>query len=220
MPKRIFAIALAAMGAITGMQSALASDNLFKSCAYDSPLANYTEAAGFYDCSADVGATARCLDDVGFIDHKFTASLVFSGDKLVIVSLFTPYDRDVFARSIGALSKTFGLLALTDGKSVLDLVDLAGKVKNKDEYAAKLSNYESVALAANDLTYTFFEGITSASGASSAHSVVASAPDNIRGADLIVSGEGDESMIIIKFSFPKLDEHKMAQQAKKPVEAF
>ncbi|UCP10127.1 hypothetical protein K5R88_00265 [Pseudomonas sp. MM213] len=103
---------------------------------------------------------------------------------------------------------------------MLDLVDLAGKVKNKDEYAAKLSNYESVALAANDLTYTFFEGITSASGASSAHSVVVSAPDNIRGADLIVSGEGDESMIIIKFSFPKLDEHKMAQQAKKPVEAF
>ncbi|MBD9586833.1 hypothetical protein IB254_07160 [Pseudomonas sp. PDM03] len=220
MQKKIVAIALATLGIFVGMQNAVAGDNLFKSYAYDTPLANYTEAAGFYDCSADVGATARCIDDVDFIDQKFTASLVFSDDKLIIVSLFTPYDRDVFARAIGALAKTFGLVALTDGKSVLDLVELTGKAKSKDEYTATLTNYESVALNANELTYSFFEGVTSFKGASNVHSLMASAPANIRGADLIVTGEGDESSIIIKFSFPKLDEHKMAQQAKKPVEAF
>lgn len=220
MQKRITAIALAALGMFIGLQNAVAADNLFKSYAYDTALANYTEAAGFYDCTADVGATARCIDDVDFIDHKFTASLIFSGDKLIIVSLFTPYDRDVFGRGIGALAKTFKLLALTDGKSVLDLVELASKVKNKDEYTAKLSNYESIALASNDLTYTFFEGITSFNGASNAHSVVASAPANIRGAELIVTGDDDDSTIVIKFSFPKLDENKLIQQAKKPVESF
>ncbi|WP_338580548.1 hypothetical protein [Pseudomonas sp. MAG733B] len=220
MSKNIFAAALAAMGFFTGVQNAMAEDNLFKNYAYDAPIAKYTEAAGYYDCSADVGATARCIDDVDFLDQKFTAGLVFSGDKLMLVSLFAPYDRDLFGRAIGALAKTFTLVALTDGKSVLDLVELAGKAKNKDEYTAKLTNYESLALSANDLTYSFVEGLTPLKGASNVHSLMASAPANIRGADLIVSGEGDESSIIIKFSFPRLDENKIAQQAKKPVESF
>jgi hypothetical protein len=220
MSKKIFSAALAVLGIFVGMQTAVAGDNLFKSYAYDTPLANYTESAGFYDCSAQVGATAKCIDDVDFIDHKFTASLIFSGDKLMIVSLFAPYDRDLFGRAIGALGKTFGLVALSDGKSMLDLVELAGKVKNKDEYSAKVTNYESIALNANDLTYSFIEGATSLKGAANAHSMMASAPANVRGADLIVSGEGDESTIIIKFSFPRLDENKLVQQAKKPVEAF
>ncbi|MBV7574621.1 hypothetical protein KW846_18105 [Pseudomonas sp. PDM32] len=220
MSKKVFAAALAAMGIFTGMQNALAEDNLFKNYVYDTPIAKYTEAAGYYDCSTEVGATARCMDDVDFLDQKFTAALVFSGDKLMLVSLFAPYDRDLFGRAIGALAKTFTLVSLTDGKSVLDLIELAGKAKSKDEYTAKLTNYENVALTANDLTYSFVEGLTPAKGASNVHSLMNSAPANIRGADLIVSGEGDESSIIIKFSFPKLDENKLVQQAKKPVESF
>ena len=105
---------------------------------------------------------------------------------------------------------------------MLDLVELARKSKNEDEYTAKLSNYESVALTANDLTYSFVEGLTpaDAQGAANVHSLMNSAPANIRGADLIISGEGDESSIIIKFSFPKLDKNKLVQQVKKPVESF
>ncbi|MGQ3820950.1 hypothetical protein [Pseudomonas syringae] len=34
----------------------------------------------------------------------------------------------------------------------------------------------------------------------------------------IVTGEGEESVIMIKFSFPKLDENKLVEQAKKPAE--
>ena len=157
-----------------------------------------------------------------FLDQKFTAALIFSGDKLMLVSLFAPYDRDLYGRAIGALAKTFTLVSLADGKSVLDLVELAGKAKNKDEYTAKLTNYENVALTANDLTYSFVEGLTpaDAQGAANVHSLMNSAPANIRGADLIISGEGDESSIIIKFSFPKLDKNKLVQQVKKPVESF
>ncbi|MFJ3448283.1 hypothetical protein ACIPM0_08655 [Pseudomonas sichuanensis] len=220
MSKKALAAALGVMGMLTGMQNAMAEDNLFKKYAYDTPIAKYTEAAGYYDCSTDIGATARCLDDVDFLDQKFTAALLFSGDKLMMVSLFAPYDRDLFGRAIGALAKTFTLVSLADGKSVLDIIEFAGKAKNKDEYTAKLTNYENVALAANELTYSFVEGITPDKGAANVHSLMKSAPANIRGADLIVSGEGDESSIIIKFSFPKLDENKLVQQAKKPVESF
>jgi len=77
-----------------------------------------------------------------------------------------------------------------------------------------------VALTANNVTYSFVEGLTPTKGSTNAHSLMNSAPDNIRGADLVVSGEGDESSILIKFSFPKLDENKLVQQAKKPVESF
>jgi len=222
MSKNVIAAALAAMGMLTGMQSALGEDNLFKKYAYDTPIAKYTEAAGYYDCSTDIGAPARCLDDVDFLDQKFTAALVFSGDKLMLVSLFAPYDHDLYGRAIGALAQTFTLVSLADGKSVLDLVELAGKSKNKDEYTAKLTNYENVALVANDLTYSFIEGLNpaTAKGATNAHSLMNAAPDNIRGADLIIAGDGDESSIIIKFSFPKLDQNKLAQQVKKPVESF
>lgn len=222
MSKKVLAAALAAMGMFTGMQNAAGEDNLFKKYAYDTPIAKYTKAAGYYDCSTDIGATARCLDDVDFLDQKFTAALVFSGDQLTLVSLIAPYDRDLFGRAIGALSKTFTLVSLADGKSVLDLVELAGKAKNKDEYTGTLTNYENVALTANDLTYSFVEGLTpaKAKGATNVHSLMNSAPDNTRGADLIISGEGDESTIIIKFSFPKLDENKLVQQLKKPVESF
>lgn len=220
MSKKALAAALGVMGMLTGMQNAVAEDNLFKKYAYDTPIAKYTEAAGYYDCSTEIGATARCLDDVDFLDQKFTAALLFSGDKLMMVSLFAPYDRDLFGRAIGALAKTFTLVSLADGKSVLDIIEFAGKAKNKDEYTAKLTNYENVALAANELTYSFVEGITPDKRAANVHSLMKSAPANIRGADLIVSGEGDESSIIIKFSFPKLDENKLVQQAKKPVESF
>lgn len=220
MSKKALAAALGVMGMLAGMQNAVAEDNLFKKYAYDTPIAKYTEAAGYYDCSTDIGATARCLDDVDFLDQKFTAALIFSGDKLMMVSLLAPYDRDLFGRAIGALAKTFTLVSLADGKSVLDIIEFAGKAKNKDEYTAKLTNYENVALAANELTYSFVEGITPDKRAANVHSLMKSAPANIRGADLIVSGEGDESSIIIKFSFPKLDENKLVQQAKKPVESF
>jgi len=222
MSKKALAAALVATGMLTGMQNAVGEDNLFKTYAYDTPIAKYTEAAGYYDCSAEAGATARCLDDVDFLDQKFTAGLFFSGDRLMLVSLFAPYDRDLYGRAIGALAKTFTLVALADGKSVLDLVELAGKTKSRDEYSAKLTNYESVALTANDLTYSFVEGLTpaKAKGAANVHSLMNSAPANTRAADLIISGEGDESNIIIKFSFPKLDENKLVQQVKKPVESF
>ena len=189
MSKKALAAVLAATGMLTGMQNAMGEDNLFKKYAYDTPIAKYTEAAGYYDCSSEIGVTARCLDDVDFLDQKFIAALVFSGDKLRLVSLFAPYERDLYGRAIGALTKTFTLVSLTDGKSVLDLVELARKSKNEDEYTAKLSNYESVALTANDLTYSFVEGLTpaDAQGAANVHSLMNSAPANIRGAEFILS---------------------------------
>lgn len=222
MSKKAIAAVLAVIGMLTGIQNAMGENYLFKKYAYDTPIAKYTEAAGYYDCSSEIGTVVRCMDDVDFLDQKFTAALVFSGDKLMLVTLIAPYDLDLHGRAITTLAKTFTLVSLTDGKSVLDLIELAGKVKNEDEYTAKLTNYRNIALGANDLTYSFVEGLTpaQAKGATNVHSMMTSAPANTRGADVVISGEGDESSIIISFSFPKLDEDKAVQQGKKPVESF
>lgn len=220
MSKKILAAVLATASFFAGVQNAQAADNLFKSYVYDTSIASYTEAAGYYDCSADLGVPARCIDDVDFIGEKFTAALIFSSDKLSMVSLLAPFDRDLYGRAFVALAKSFGLVALSDGKSVLDLVELAGKAKSKDEYTTKIKNYESVGLSSNDLTYTFFEGVTSLKAYSSVHNLMTSVPANTRSAELLISGEGEESSIVIRFSFPGLDGQKFIQEAKKPVESF
>lgn len=217
MSNKALAAALAAMAMMSGMQNAVAADNLFKTYAYDSPIAKYTEAAGYYDCSAEYEISARCLDNVDFLDHKFSQTLAFSEGELRSVMLDAPYDNDLLVRATNAIAKTFTLVAVSDGKSVLDLIDTRRKTKNDDDFTAQFKNYMR---GANDLTLSFVEGIGLDKQSTTAQSVMKSAPANSRKADLIVSREDDESAILIRFTFPKLDEIKRAQQAKKPVESF
>jgi hypothetical protein len=220
MSKKLIAAAVTAIGIFAGNQHALADDKLFKSYAYDSAITEYTQAKGYYDCSKDVGGTAMCIDNVDFIDKKFTAALIFSGSKLVQVSLVSPFDQELYAGTAGVLAKSFSLVSLTDGKSVLDLVEVASKSTSNDDFAAKFSNYESVGLSAGNMTYTFLEGTGSLKGYKTAVSLLQAAPTNTRCAELVVRGEGAESVLIVRFSFPKLETDKMLQAAKKPAESF
>ena len=219
MLKKIASFAFVAAGIFAFAQSAAADEKLFKNYVYQSPLANYTEAAGYYDCSEDVGGTARCVDDVDFLEEKFTVALVFSGDKLIMVSLISPFDQDLYGKAIAGLSKTFTLVSMTDDKSVLDVIEVARKVSSKDELTAKLSNFEQVGLTSGSLTYTFLEGVN-AKGQPNAVSALNASSENIRSAELVLAGEGADAGVLIRFSFPRLEANKIIQAAKKPVEAF
>jgi hypothetical protein len=219
MLKKIASFAFAATGIFAFAQSATAEDKLFKNYVYQSPLANYTEAAGYYDCSEDVGGTARCIDDVDFLEEKFTVALVFSGEKLIMVSLISPFDQDLYGKAIAGLSKTFTLVSMTDDKSMLDVIEVARKVSSKEELTAKLSNFEQVGLTSGSLTYTFLEGVN-AKGQPNAVSALNASPENIRSAELVLAGEGADVGVLIRFSFPRLEANKIIQAAKKPVEAF
>lgn len=219
MLKKIYSLALAVVAILAGAQTAGAADNLFKNYAYDSPIANYTEAAGYYDCSTQVGSTVKCTELV-FIEQKFTASLVFKNDKLSMVSLLAPVDRELFERALGAMRKNFDMAAVSDGKSILDLLELAGKTTSIEEVTAQFSNYENAALNAGNITYTYIENGMSIKGAKNFRRLVDMAPDNVRSADLVINGIGKDAYLIIKFSFPKLDQIKLAQQVNKPVESF
>ena len=220
MSRKISTVLGAVVGLLAGMQNALADNNLFKGYAYHTPLENFTTAKGYYDCSAEIGGTARCIDDVDFVGTKFTGALIFSDGKLVMVSLVTPYEQGAYTKAYTTLSKTFMLISMTDDKTLLDLVDLAATSKSKEQYLSKASSYENVGLSAGNLTYTFLEGAEVKPNLRSALSMLAVAPDTARSADLIISGQGPETNLIMRFAYPKFEINKAVKEAQEPAEAF
>jgi hypothetical protein len=219
MLKKLASSVLVAGALLASAQGAFAEEKLFKNYVYQTPLAKFTEAAGYYDCSEDVGGTARCIDDVDFLEEKFTVALIFSGDKLMMVSLISPFDQNLYVKAIAGLSKSFTLVSMSDDKSVLDLVDTTQKAKSREEFSAKITNFEQVGLTAGSLTYTFLEG-ANAKGQPNAVSTLAAAPENTRSAELVLAGQGADAGLLIRFTFPRLEANKILAEAKKPVEDF
>lgn len=219
MLKKLASSVLVAGALLASAQGAFAEEKLFKNYVYQTPLAKFTEAAGYYDCSEDVGGTARCIDDVDFLEEKFTVALIFSGDKLMMVSLISPFDQNLYVKAIAGLSKSFTLVSMSDDKSVLDLVDTTRKAKSREEFSAKITNFEQVGLTAGSLTYTFLEGVN-AKGQPNAVSALAAAPENTRSAELVLAGQGADAGLLIRFTFPRLEANKILAEAKKPVEDF
>lgn len=209
-----------AVGMFSFAANALAENNLFKNYVYDSSVDSYKTAEGYYDCSAEVGGTAWCIDDVEFIGNKFTAALIFSEGKLMTVSLLSPFDQALYTKAFATLSKTFTLISMTDEKSILDLVDLVKKSKSKEDYLSVMSNYESVGVNAGSMTYTFLEGVKPQTNLRSAVSMLASASESVRSVDLVLTGQGTEAFLIMRFSFPKLEISKVVKASKEPVEEF
>ncbi|WP_439821954.1 hypothetical protein ACSPX5_14045 [Pseudomonas sp. HLG18] len=219
MLKKLASSVLVAGTLLASAQGAFAEEKLFKNYVYQTPLAKFTEAAGYYDCSEDVGGTARCIDDVDFLEEKFTVALIFSGDKLMMVSLISPFDQNLYVKAVAGLSKSFTLVSMSDDKSVLDLVDTTRKAKSREEFSAKITNFEQVGLTGGNLTYTFLEGVN-AKGQPNAVSALAAAPENTRSAELVLAGQGADAGLLIRFTFPRLEANKILAEAKKPIEEF
>jgi hypothetical protein len=217
--KKTCALALSMVAIISGAQNAVATDYLFKKYAYDSPISNYTETNGYYDCSSQVGTTAKCTELV-FIENKFTASLVFKNDKLSMVSLRSPFERELYLRAMAAIRKSFGMVVIGNGQDTFDVLLMASKVSKPEFVKIGASNYERMALAGGHVTYTFIDNRVSIGYAKSFRRLLEFAPDNVRTVDLIADSVGKDAYLILKFSFPKLDQKKLDQQANKPVESF
>lgn len=220
MSKKLIMGVLVGMGMLATSLSAAAADNLFKNYVYGAPLESY-EVDGYYDCSEDIGGIARCIDDVDFIGYKFTAALAFSGSKFITVTLVSPYDSDLHATALGSLAKTFKLSLLSDDRSQLDIVQATALARSRDELSAKITNFEGAATTSGGkVTYTFFEGVDKDKKFSTVTSQLATLPDNVRAADIMVTGEGADTVVLIRFSFPKQESNKVVEAAKKPVESF
>lgn len=212
---------LLALGVMFAGSAVAAENKLFKDFAYDAPKASFAKTKGIYDCSADIGGDALCIDDVDFIGHKFVQVLAFTGAKLKAVSLVSmPYEQEVYTSSVAALTKSFQLVAMANKQAQLDLIELAKKSKDKNDYVTKLTNFENQSLQAGNLTYTLFEGVEMKSSYTSAAVMGIDMPETVRAAELAITEEADDSALVIRFSFPKLDQKQFAEAAKKPVESF
>lgn len=220
MSKRMGSIGFALAMLMGASPSVMAENKLFKDIVYDSPLSTFSEAKGYYDCSEGVGAVAVCKDDVDFIGHKFTMALVFSGDKLTTVSLVSDYEQALYDAAMAALNKSFTLSMMSDGKSQLDLVELARQSRNRDEFLTKFTSYAELGTAAGDFSYTFLEGADTVNKYASMTMMLLGSPDSTRSAELVLTGEGADATLVIRFSFPKLELNKAHAAAQKPVESF
>lgn len=215
-------IRFAATSAILALASQFASadDNLFKSYAYGSSIHQYTEKDGYYDCTAAFNQKAMCLDDVDFINHKFSAALVFYGDKLQSVVLLTPYNQEVYSAALVALFNSFYLTIIKDSSREVDAVEMRTKLSTTD-YNKKLSEFEREAFESKSLNCFFLEGIKSSDGYNTVQALLDSAPMNIRSGMLTFNGEGDGAGdLIIKFEFPKLAQRDEMATTAKTLEKF
>ena len=95
-----------------GFMSQAHAASLFKDYQFGAAYSEFTEEQGYYDCSNDLGAKALCLDEVAFVGHTFDAALMFAGQDLVSVSLFSDFESDLLAKVVGALVKNFSLVAM------------------------------------------------------------------------------------------------------------
>ncbi|WP_417539582.1 hypothetical protein [Marinobacter sp.] len=219
--KKIVSLLSATVAAALLAAPTFAADKLFKGYTYGAPVSEFSAQPGYYDCSAEVGLGAICLDDVDFIGRKFTAALIFSEEKLYMLSLISEFDVDAYAQMMGTLAQSFSLVTMADGNSQLDLVDLARKSSGEQEFTAALNNYERVGLNAGNLTYSFIEGTgLLARKYANATAALASVPDDTRSADMVVVSEGIESALVVRFAFPKLEANKAAQAMAAPAEQF
>lgn len=208
-------------GIISVVAAQEANIKLFKSYAFNAPIGDFLEADGYYDCSEEIEVTARCIDNVEFLGHTFTAILRFDSNKLEAISLLADFDQNLYFRVIGALGETFNLCALQGATERLDLIELAKSVKDKATYQSKLAAFESLNLKNGNLTYIFIEQtIAELRSKKNAVEAILSAPEGTRAVELVVTEDETVTALEVFFSLPKLAMKNIKSAMEAPAEEF
>lgn len=193
-------IAAAALAA----SSAATATPLFRDLVYDAPLSDFDKRKGYYDCSADMGYTARCIDDVTFLGHSFDVQvLAFVNGRLRSVQLATDFKPEIYTAMIKALMDGFTLIILQSGDRRLDLIETVRK-EGEARLGPKVAEFESVGLNKGELTYMFIEQPGPALRAfQNGYEAITKSPLTTREADLVVREKDKEAVISVSFSLPR-----------------
>ena len=195
---------------------------LFKEWAYNTPMTVFTEAQGYYDCSADFGSKALCIDDVEFLGSTFGAVLIPIDGRLASVMLASEFDQVLYAKAIGALVKGLTMIGMRGASDQLDMLAAIRSSANGQAFQTTVNDYETLNLNQGQLTYIFLEQpAEKVRQFKSAHAATIAAPTSARSAELIVVDTDGESALLIKFMLPGLYQQQMIDSAKQaPVEDF
>lgn len=177
---------------------------LFRDHQYNASIGEFGKSRGFYDCSKEVGMTARCMDKVRFLDLEFaTQALLFDGGQLKSVVLATEMTRDAYLTVMKALPQTFALVAMQAKSGRLDLLELRRKGGGSTALA-RISEFETTALNAGYLNYIFLEGdLEKHARHATVVDAVMKGPLDQREVDVIVEEEGAQTWLRIAFSLPR-----------------
>ncbi|RUT30863.1 hypothetical protein WG29040_23275 [Pseudomonas sp. PAMC 29040] len=201
--KKLIPLALtAALSMLGGIQSASAGVSLFKDYAYGTPIEKYTQSAGYYDCS-NSEYKGRCTDNFNFVGEKFTAALFFREDKLVMVALIAPYKQSLYPKVSDALAKNFNIISMENEKSFIDMVTLRNTAKDQDDYVKQFVAFESAALAAGDLTYTYLE-VPDIVGYADVDALMGASQEDVRRAAVRVFRDEDSASVVVRFELPNV----------------
>lgn len=206
----------------TAQAVAAEQPKLFKSWAYDAPMSAFTEAQGYYDCSADFGAQALCTDEVEFLGHTFGAALIPANERLQSVMLASEFDQDIYAKTFGALVKGFTMVGMRGTSDQFDVVEAIRSSGNTQVFQTKVNDYETLNLNQGQLTYVFLEQPAEKVRLhKSAHTATVAAPKSARTVELYVVQDAEESVLLIKFMLPGLYHQQMLESIKQaPAEDF
>ncbi len=211
---RCVAAALLSVAAIS-VHAQTEETALFRDLRYNSPIAQFGTDRGYYDCSADLGYSARCIDDVKFLGYEFdTQILMFMDGKLRSVQLATEFKPEIYTRVIKALMEDFTLIMLQSGERRLDLIETARK-EGEARLGPKVSEFETGALNKGDLTYVFIEQTGAALRKfPNGFEAITKSPPTTREADVQVKEQDKEAWLGITFSLPR---RAMADMRNTPV---
>jgi hypothetical protein len=199
--RMLSALVLAAIAIAAPAQAA--ATPLFRSLAYGTPIDQFGPKQGYYDCSADLGYTARCVDKVNFLGHSFELKiLAFANGRLSTVELITEFKQEIYVTLLKALAENFTLVALQGAEGRLDLIETARK-EGGARVGAKVAEFESVALEKGQLTYFFFEQPGQKLGTfRNAVEAIMGSPATAREADVMLKEKDNQAHIGVTFSLP------------------
>jgi hypothetical protein len=215
-PRLVRLIAALLVGAAAISVRAQADETpLFRDLRYNSPISQFGTDRGYYDCSADLGYTARCVDDVKFLGHVFdTQILMFVDARLRSVQLVTEFKPEIYAGLIKVLMEDFTLIMLQSGERRLDLIELARK-EGESKLGPRVAEFESVSLNKGDLTYVFIEQPGPALRRyPNGFDAITQSPPTTREADVVVKEQDKEAWLGVTFSLPR---RAMADMRNTPV---
>jgi hypothetical protein len=207
---------------LTAQVVAAEQPKLFKTWAYNTPIASFNKAQGFYDCSADFGGKAVCKDGIEFLEHNFTAVLIPADERLAAVMLASEFDQDTYIKTVGALAKSFTMVSMRGASDQFDILESLHASQNAQLFQKRINDYETLNLNQGQLTYTFIEQpAQDIRKFKSAHAAISNAPNTARSAELIVFDDAEQSALLIKFQLPKLFLENMRNSVKNtPKEDF
>jgi hypothetical protein len=188
---------------------------LFKEYLFDMPVSDFTDAAGYFDCSEDFGGLARCLDEIDFLEEKLELVLRFNDKKLAAVLLVSEFNEKIYAKVFGALIKNFTLVMMRSKTDSLDLIALEKKISDRKAFAANITEYETLHLRSGQLSYIFIEETPLAlRKAQTASGAEANAPKYARTVEMMVIEDDGEAFLMVEFSLPRLNLKRMQETMK------